>query len=87
MDCDCKKSCQNWSGNVAFWSEIVAVWSGNVAVAKLKQLLAKEPLETPKKPLMSKTWFSEKRQKKGTTSEDAGIKEIQREYRNVKYVK
>lgn len=75
MDCDCKKSCQNWLGNVA--------------VAKLKQLnwQITKPLETQKTPLMSKTWFSEKRQKKGTTSEDAGIKEIQREYRNVKYVK
>ena len=73
MDCDCKKSCQNWLGNVAFSSEMVAVWSGNVAVAKLKQLnwQITKPLETQKTPLMSKTWFSEKKAEKSTTSEHA----------------
>ena len=52
MDCDCKKSCQNWLGNVA--------------VAKLKQLnwQITKPLETQKMPLMSKTWFSEKKAEK-----------------------
>ena len=45
----------------------------------------------PSKPQKSrwcpKHGFWKKGRKKGTTSEDAGIKEIQREYRNVKYVK
>ena len=42
---------------------------------------------TPKKAADVQNMVFGKRQKKGTTSEDAGIKEIQREYRNVKYVK